>query len=227
MLRARQDAERTGAKLRSLGYEPLISPVLEIVATAAKAPQGAFDAVLATSAKGVELARFSFPLPLYALGARALEAAEARGWRAGAAAKDATALAALLIEIFPSPARFLYLAGRDRKDELEIRLGAAGHDVRVVETYEARAAATLSEAVLAALAAEDVYATLHYSRRSAEIFVRLTLGREDPALLVKLHNSKHFALSADVAAPLRRELAIEPAIAAAPDEDSLLDLLAR
>ena len=227
VLRAFEDAERTGEKLRGLGFEPLISPVLEIVATGAPPPQGAFDAALATSSKGIELAQFSLPLPLYAVGARAIEAGAARGWRRGASAKDAAALAELLIENYPSPARFLYLAGRDRKEELEARLRAAGHGVWVVETYEARAAAALSDRALEALATAEVFAVLHYSRRSAEIFVRLALRREDSTFLQRLREAKHLALSADVAAPLRRQLSIEPRIAAEPDEQALLALLPR
>ena len=54
VLRAREDAERTASRLRAMGFTPLLSPVLEIVGTGAAIPRGPFDAVLATSAKGLE-----------------------------------------------------------------------------------------------------------------------------------------------------------------------------
>jgi uroporphyrinogen-III synthase len=86
---------------------------------------------------------------------------------------------------YATPARFHYLdlAGHNRTDEFEDVLREAGHAVVVVETCGARAAA--APEARTALAKGEIAAALHYSRRSAEIFVRLagdagvveTLGR--------------------------------------------------
>ena len=82
VLRAREDAERTASRLRAMGFTPLISPVLEIVGTGAAIPRGPFDAVLATSAKGLEFCVEPGglrTLPLNAVGARTVQIARELG----------------------------------------------------------------------------------------------------------------------------------------------------
>jgi uroporphyrinogen-III synthase len=220
VLRAREDAERTASRLRAMGFTPLLSPVLEIVGTGAAIPRGPFDAVLATSAKGLEFCARPGELqslPLHAVGARTGEIARELGWRLDLLAGDASALAPLIHARHEPPARFLYLAGRDRQNELEIGLRAAGHDVTVVETYEARAATALAPVALDALAKGEIAAALHYSRRSAEIFVKLA---RDAGLTEALAEIDHLALSREAASPLPRAR-----IAERPDEEHLLRLL--
>ncbi len=107
-------------------------------------------------------------------------------------------------------------------------MSVAGHDLRVVEIYVARAATGLAPEALAALRDEDPLFALHYSKRSAEIFLRLVNGlATDPAIAAKLPKLKHFALSPEVAAPLEREFPGSVIAAQEPQEDSLLSLLAR
>lgn len=224
VLRAREDAERTAAKLRAMDFEAVLSPALEIVATGAAAPEGRYDAVLATSAKGLEHASDSLALralPLHVVGATTALASERLGWRAEVVARDAETLLALLRARHPAPARFLYLAGRDRRDALEEGLRAAGHSVTTVETYAAKAADALTLEAEAALAAGEIAAVLHYSRRSAEIFIGLARRAK---LMGALKKSAHLALSENVGAPLRRA-DLSPRVAPAPDEAHLLALL--
>ena len=220
VLRAREDAERTALRLRAMGFAPLLSPVLEIVGTGAAIPRGPFDAVLATSAKGLEFCAQPGELqthPLHAVGARTAQIAQKLGWRPDLLAGNARALAPLIRARYKTPARFLYLAGRDRQNELETALRAAGHDVTIVETYEARAATALAPAALDALAKGEIAAALHYSRRSAGIFVKLS---RDVGLTEALGEIDHLALSKDAASPLPRAR-----IAERPDEEHLLLLL--
>ncbi len=223
VLRARADAERTAAKLRALGFEPLVSPVIEIVATGAAMPGGAFDAVLATSAKGLEhVAGDTSALraaQLHVVGARTAQVAEQLGWRPDLVAGDAEALSPLLRARYATPARFLYLAGRERRDDLEAGLRAAGHAVRAIETYEARAARSLSSEAINALANGGIDAALHYSRRSAEIFLDLARAA---GLAEKLSGVTHLALSQEVAAPLEHAACARVLVAERPDEDHLL-----
>jgi uroporphyrinogen-III synthase len=81
VLRARDDAARTAEKLRAMGIDPVLSPVLEIAATDAPIPPGDYDAVLASSAKGLECApvaaRAFQNLPLHAVGAKTATTARA------------------------------------------------------------------------------------------------------------------------------------------------------
>jgi uroporphyrinogen-III synthase len=228
VLRAVEDATRTAEKLRALGITSVLSPVLEIVPTGAKIPQGKYDAALVSSAKGVELsdddAEALKTLPFHAIGAKTAEAACARGWRPDIVAGSAEAILPLLLARYPRRARFLYLAGCDRQSTLEAGLCASGHEVIAVEVYEARAAQALSPEAVAALAANRIDAALHYSRRSAEIF--LTLARA-LGIIEQLRIVSHFALSGEVAKPLLREGFANVSVAERPDEEHLLALLAK
>jgi uroporphyrinogen-III synthase len=223
VLRAREDAARTAAKLREMGYTPLLSPVLEIVATGAPIPAGAYDAVLASSAKGIECAGPAAEafksLPLHVVGAKTADAARARGWRLDIVDGNAAAVLPLLVKRYTHPAHFLYLAGRDRQPALEAGLRAGGHTITAVNVYEARAAARLSDDARVAIEAGTIHLALHYSRRSAEIFLDLVAAA---GLTPGLNRMAHAALSNDVATPLR-DAGLDPVVAAKPDEAGLLD----
>jgi len=226
VLRARDDAARMSKELRALGFEPVVSPVLEIAATGAAIPPGDYDAALASSAKGVECAGDADmwrTLPFHAVGAKTAMAAEARGWRPDIVAGNAEAILPLLIARYPKPAHFLYLAGRDRQVALEAGLRAAGHRVTAIDVYDARAAAELSEEARAAIGAGEIDIALHYSRRSVEIFLALA---EAAGLTPRLDAITHLALSDEVAKPLRA-IALRPRVAQKPSEERLLALLPR
>ncbi len=224
--RAQEDAARTAARLRELGHEPILSPVLHVAPTGAALPHEVFDAVLATSAhafEGVGTPPHAWEgAALLVVGARTAERARAAGFgEAEAVAPDVVTLLAAMDERFPEPFRFLYLAGRDRKSDLETGLRARGHEVVIVETYEAQAAPAFTVEARAALEAGAVDAALHYSRRSAVLFCRLVVeaGLEAPAA-----KAVHLAISADAAAPLQAR-GWPARIAATPEEEALLALL--
>lgn len=223
--RAREGAERTAEELRRRGFAPLIAPVLEIAATGAPIPAETFDAVLATSARAIQFVEGLAALraPFFVVGGKTAQALSARGAQVEASAPDVAALTLLLGARFSAPARFLYLAGHDRKDDLESFLRARGHAATVVETYEARAAAALAEEARAALAAGEMEAALHYSARSASIFLALADAAGAPAALRA--RVTHFALSEDVARVLRAAGCAKVRVAAAPDQASLLAAL--
>ena len=222
VLRAHADAERTAEKLRAMGFAPVVSSVIEIVATGVAIPGDDYDAVLATSAKGLEHAGDAGAvraLPLHVVGARTAQVAKQLGWRPDLVAGDAEALPPLLRARHAAPARFLYLAGRDRRDDVEAGLRALGHAVTTVETYEARAARALSKEALDALANGEIGAALHYSRRSAEIFLGLARAA---GLVENLRGVTHLALSQDVAAPLEHAACTRVLVAERPGEEHLL-----
>jgi uroporphyrinogen-III synthase len=223
--RARDEAEGAARHLRALGFEPLISPLTEIVATGAPIPPaGDFDAALATSARAFRHARefgTLASLPFHVVGARTAEAAKARGLRVAATAPDAAGLIARL-EQAPRPTRFLYLAARDRRDELERALREAGHAVTTVETYEARAVSSLTSEALDAFARGEIVAALHYSPRSADIFLSVAASSSLPGAR---ETTTHLALSERVARVLREAGCADVRVARAPDEASLLEAL--
>jgi len=223
VLRAREDAARTAEKLWAMGIEPVLSPVLEIAATNASIPPGDYDAVLVSSAKGVECAPASAQafqtLPLHAVGAKTAAVAGAHGWRTDIVAGSAEAILPMILLRYTLPIKMVYLAGRDRQPTLEAGLRAAGHAVTAVNVYEARAVERLTDEARAAIAAGSIDIGLHYSRRSVEIFLQLAA---DGGLTHRLGDIAHAALSEDVAAPLRA-IGLNPVVAKKPDEAALLD----
>ena len=227
LLRAADDAERSAARLSALGFEYAVAPVLQAVALETKMPLGHFDAVLATSARGFELASAAVlastrGLPLFVVGERAGEAARERRFTLNAPpSPDAMNLALLLNRRLAPGSRMLYLAGRDRKRDLEDALAASGHYVTALEVYEARAREAWNDEEIAALSRCD--AALHYSRRSAEL--ALTLARR-AGLADFWRELVHVCISEDAAAPLREFGAARVYAAPLPREEELIGALA-
>jgi uroporphyrinogen-III synthase len=225
LTRARTDAERTAARLAALGHSANISPVFEIVATEAAVPSDGFDAIVATSAhaftgdlRSVGRSR------LYAVGERTREAAERAGWSGPIhVGGTAQAVVALLHADLRQGQRFLYLAGRDRKPEIETAAKETGLEIQIVETYAAREIRDVGTEAGRALRTGEVDAVLHYSRRSADLFIAMV---ERAELWPQAARLRHYALSNDVAAPLIAAGA-QTLVAAKPHEDDLLALLAR
>lgn len=225
--RPQPEAERTAGRLAALGHTALCAPVIEIVARAARLPERLPDAVLATSGQAIALldanaAHALHPLPLYVVGERSAALARATGFTdVRPPAPDARRLAAVLAAEYPLPAAFLYLAGRDRKRDLETALAAGGHRIEVVVVYAAEAAAALPRAAGEALRKGEIDAILHYSRRSAAIFRRLA----DTAELRRAAGRvRHVCISADAASALTG-WAARLVVAARPNEAALLAAL--
>lgn len=213
--RAQDDAARTAARLAARGHEAIVAPLIEIAPTGASLPDSVFDAVLATSVHALTCVERLPPALAGAawlvVGERLVRALAARGWSAPeVCARDVAALIAAIDERYPDPFRFLYLAGHDRKSDLERALATRGHQVVIVETYAVQAVGRWAADI------GSVDAVLHYSRRSAERFVSVADGAS---------TLRHVAISAGAAEPLLAQ-GWRVEIAATPDEDAMLRLLA-
>ena len=222
-------AAATARRLAGLGHVPVLAPLLAVEPTGATVPEGPFAAIAATSANAfLGFAKTGLPadlagLTLHAVGERTAAAGRAAGFRnVVAGGGDATALADHLARHVPAGSRVLYLAGVQRKPDLEARLRAAGLEVAVAEVYAAGAGEPAALPVEIFDGTEPT-AVLHYSRRSAEAFV--AAGREGghEAAMVGL---PHLCLSHDVAEPLRAAGARIVTVARQPDEEALLARLA-
>lgn len=223
VLRARDDARRTAARLGKLGFDALVSPVLEIVAIPFSEPQGDFRGVIATSAHAFEvrIAPHFRRAPIVVVGERTAQAAGIAGHsEVAGVAESAAKLLPLIRDRFPRGARLLYLAGRDRKPDLETTL-ADEYQIVPLETYAAEPARALSDEAQAAILEGRVDVVLHYSRRSAEIFVSLATGG---AVTPAAGGLRHVAISRDAAAPLI-EAGWRVDIAERPDEDAMIALI--
>lgn len=222
--RAREDAERTAERLAALGHEALIAPVLRIVPTQDPAPATAFDAVIVTSLHAVDAlaSHVARDVCVFAVGERTAQVLREAGFTAVAVAEgDAVSLSKLIRETLQPPRTLLHVTGRHHKQEPAASLSAAGFRVESWEVYEAEAAESLPEAAVEALRAGQIEAVLHYSRRSADIFIRLAgqAGLHDAIL-----TCPHLCLSADVAVPVQAAGA-STRVADQPSEDALLRLV--
>jgi len=216
--RAPPGALATAERVRSLGFEAIVDPLLTVQALDAPLDLARAQALAFTSANGV----WAFAhrsgvrdLPVFTVGRATAKAARAEGFTSVVSADgDVGDLCGLIATADPGavlwagarePARDLVGLLRDR--------GVAAEGVALYETVER----TPSDATLARLAAPAT-ALLH-SPRAARALAEILRRRPAPALHL-------LCLSEAVAAPFRD--LIEPGsvtFAPRPDESALLDLL--
>lgn len=220
-----QDAQRTASLLASRGHEAVIDPVLVIEPVAFELPDK-IEAVTITSANVFRAARPEslaplLPLPFYAVGAQSAAAANAFGFRdTQAAAGDAYSLARLLIDKLPFGARLLYLAGAERAHDLAALVRSAGIEVEMRVVYRAVPAERLQETTLAQLKSGEIGAVLHYSARSAGIFLNLV---DAAGLREAARRARHICISNAVAEPLE-QAGFATEAPPRPSEDALFAL---
>ena len=220
--RPQADGERTAAALEALGHEVLVAPLMRIEPVAADLT-GTWSAIVITSANALQAAPATIDktLPVFAVGNRSAEVARRAGFSQVSSAngdiKDLVRLVAARAVGAKIP--LLYLAGEDRAGDFVAQLAAHGIDAEMKVVY--RAVAEVFPPVLAAaLEAGDVDAVLHFSRRSAELFVE---GARASGVTGPAEDVRHICLSAQVAEPLAG--ASRVAIAARPEEGALIALL--
>jgi uroporphyrinogen-III synthase len=220
---------QTAVALKERGHEPITAPLFEIESLSEVDPDsGPWTAILLTSANALwAIAGLVWRdewrrLPVFAVGDRTAKTARDQGFiEVTSASGDVENLADLVAARLKPPARLLYLAGQERAGDLAGILRARNFTVDVVVVYRMLVARTLPEPAAAAIRV-GVDAVLHFSRHSAEAFVR---AASNAGLLeAALTKPAHFCLSSQVAEPLRQAGAANIRIAARPDEDALLEL---
>jgi uroporphyrinogen-III synthase len=231
------DNERTANALRARGFKVLLAPMLRFEPVPLPADLGEdHGALIVTSANALRAAAPQLQgsplkrLPLYAVGAQTAAVATEAGFANVISADgDAAALAELVAagakkRIFRKRDTLLYLAAADTSRDLAAELAARGLHVVTQTVYRMAQVATLPRAACDAFAANGIQAVLHYSRRSAEAFVVAARsgGVEISALAVP-----QCCISASVAEVLREAGAAQVSVAARPDENELLEGLAR
>lgn len=221
--RPKADSERTAAALEALGHEVLMAPLMRIEPVAADLT-GQWSAIAITSVNALSALAGSAglrKLPVFAVGARSADAAKAAGFgdvsTANGNVKDLGRLIAA--GSVGASAPVLYLAGEDRAGDLVADLSANGIAAEMRIVYRA-IPVPFPTVLAAALEAGDIDAVLHFSRRSAELFVSgaRAAGAGGPALDVR-----HLCLTAQVAEPLAGASRVD--IAGRPDEATLIALL--
>jgi len=228
--RPEPDGERTAQKLHARGCDVLLGPILRIRhLEEADLGAGPWDAVAMTSANAAHaIERHSrrlevTRLPVMTVGRRTAEAARAVGFTDIASAKgNEQALAHLIGGNVGRGNKILYLAGEDRAGDLATAVAPHGVRVETIVVYRAVPADRLPEPATAALRAGEVSGVLHFSRRSAVIYLDCAraAGVLDSAL-----RPFHYCLSQAVAAPLMAAGATRVVVAQSPEENALLDLV--
>ena len=217
--------------LRARGCEVLVAPLLQVEMLAdAELGAGPWGALVMTSSNAAHAAARHprraelTPLPVFAVGQRTAEAARTAGFSDVTSADgDMTDLVRLIgARCRGNSAPLIYLAGADRAGDLAGELAAAGVRAATVVVYRAAATAVLPVSVQAALGAGQLDGVLHFSRRSAEVYLDCaqTAGVLDRALA-----PFHYCLSRQVAEPLAAAGAGKVKIAPRPEEAALIDLV--
>lgn len=173
------DAEDTAGRVRALGAEPVLAPLITIIPCAYNTNVEDAQALLFTSANGVRAfpdARRLHAKPVLTVGAATAEAALAAGFTdVRTAGGDVAALEALATKtLTPSAGKLIHIGGEHLAGDLTGGLRAAGFTVERRIAYAARTALTAPPELLGPL---DI--VLFHSARAAETFVQLGAPNAD------------------------------------------------
>ena len=224
------DGERTAATLRARGATVLVAPLLRVEfiehAEFGAGPWGGVALTSANAARAVKhhprLAEL-LALPVFTVGRRTAEAARATGFSAVTSADGDLRDLVRIIGAWQRDAQpVLYLAGEDRADDLAAEVAGYGITVETVVVYRAAHLTRFSALVAAALVTREFDGILHFSRRSAETYLKCA---ETGGLLDWALAPIQYCLSQAVAEPLVAAGAGRIAIAERPDEASLVALV--
>ena len=212
--RAEPGASRTAEKLRAMGHDPVIGPLLEVHPLPAHIDLDGVGALAFTSANGVRAfaeRAMERALPVFTVGDATAAAARNAGFAEVASASgDLDALADLIAGRAHSFKGAVLAPGpREPAGDLPRALAAQGLNARALALYE-----TLSVHPPAGMGPVD--AALIHSPKAAERLASVLGGRLGPAA---------YCISAAAAAPLAGRPFAKVAWAERPDEDSLLRLL--
>ncbi len=172
------DSTALAEALAKHGIESIIAPVMQIESVVSPTSSQKPDALLLTSRHAahalLDLPRDWRALPVFAVGAATAEAARAASFTSIREGNDG--VLALLPQIaahVPAGSRVLYLAGDEVSADVVTLLGAREILVEQVTVYRAVAAASLPDALVAALARERVTGAVFFSTRSAQLAITL------------------------------------------------------
>lgn len=217
--RARPGAEATARRLKALGHDPVVAPLLTLRAEpGAKADLSGVGALSITSVNAAPLLAAATPerdLPLFVVGDATAAAARAAGFTdVWSADGDVGALARLIGSAWsPDRGAVLHAGAREPAGDLPGALAAKGIEVRSLVLYDTDAADGLD---VEAVAEADV--VLIHSPKAARALA--ALAGAQPRLRRPV-----LALSEACAAPLRAAGFSPVAVAQFPKEEALLKLL--
>jgi uroporphyrinogen-III synthase len=219
-----EDGEEIAEKLRAMGHQPLLAPLLRTVFHDGPEPDfTGVQAILASSANGIRaLVRRTArrDLPIFAVGPQtAQEAQKAHFARVENADGDAVALAAATTGwTTPDKGDLLHVCGEAAPGILADTLIAQGFTVRRCALYAVHAARQLPAEARAGLEQQVLDGALFFSPHSARIFCELTADLPRVGVTA-------FCISPVTAMTLEGQGFGRIAVAARPNQAALLDLL--
>jgi uroporphyrinogen-III synthase len=225
------DGEQTAAQLRARGHEVSVAALIAIESIPdADLGAGPWTGIIMTSANAARAVE-GHPrlpelqsLPVYAVGRRTAEAAHRAGFAEIVSADgDADDIIRLVAARSGGSGVLLYLAGADRAKDVAGALAGKGVTVETAVVYRAAELGAFPASVRTALLEGRLDGVLHYSRRSAEIYLNAArrAGLLDSAL-----RPSHYCLSKQVAEPLLAAGAPKVVIASRPEEATMMALIA-
>ena len=226
--RPREDAERFASLLRARGHEAVVAPVMEVRNSDGPPPAlEGVQGVLATSANGLRAfaARTAHrDVTVYAVGPQTAEAARMAGFPSVVDAEgDATTLAETVAkEADPAKGLLLHAAGAETAGRLRQALQARGFRVETIVLYEALPVAKLPDSADENLRNGTLDAVLLFSPRSAKIFATLA---SEAGLAEQCARLVAYCISAATAEALAPLTFAQVAVAGAPNQDAILDLI--
>lgn len=219
--RAQPGADATAARVRALGLDPLVEPLLEVRLLAPEALDlagvGALAFTSANAVSGLATLDQRRDLPVFVVGSATAAAAKAAGFKdVRSADGDVRALGELIVSQWPPEAgAILHPGAAEPAGDLVGALAAAGLEGRgstIYETVERRP----DRALIASL--PDVRFVLLHSPKGARALANLLSRSPAPGLAA-------LCLSPAVADPLASAGLASVAWAEAPKEEALMKLL--
>ena len=228
--RPEPDASRQAEKLRAMGHEPILAPLMTIE-TISGVPLhlDQAQALIVTSRNALRAIAARPELneardfPLYAVGeATAREAAELGFPTIVAGPGTGVQLAELIAgDLDPGKGQLVHLAGETLAFDLKSALEAKGFTLRQPVLYSAVPAKALPPEALALVRGRRLDGAIFMSPRTAAIFTSLTAAE---GVVTQASQLRCYCLSqavADALAPLGAKVAIAPH----PSEEELLALI--
>lgn len=228
--RPRPAAESTAEKLKALGHEVTILPLMEAQHFPG-AVQGALershDGIAVTSAEVIRVLAALGPAlrphlttPLFAVGEATAHAADGIGFTNIRVGGGTGAALAEAVAAETRPGTLLYFAGAPRAVGFERALTARGIDYATVECYRMAPISYGRQALFDLVRPGAFDAVLLYSRETARRFAALL---KESGLNVSAFSARYLCMSAAVKEALPADAIVQ--IAAEPNEKALLKLL--
>lgn len=226
--RPEPDASETAARLRALGIEPVVAPLLIMHAEDASLPDPAgFAAIAVTSANalralaaGGALVRYTH-LKLYAVGDKTASVARDFGFSDVTSANGNFGMLVETLAHAGLSGPIWYPAPREQAGDLARSLAPFGLMVITSVVYRMDPVDAQNAQIAAAISDDDVKAALLYSKNTAQAFVSVTKGLHylNPAKSLTL-----LCLSENVAQPLIDAHFVRIGLADHPSEEAMLAL---